>query len=392
MRTLKPSFSFNGNRFVAKISIPFLWVLLFVEVQAQKIVFSETFTSPATSATYSTTGSISTTPWNLTRSGADFGARINGGILDLTNNASASANANGWAFAYRNISAYSVPFNPILKDNNCKIVWRLNLRQSFSDPSGFSNSIPYGNGVAYVLGCSSPNAGTSGNGYAVVLGNATNQDPIKLIKFSGGLQGSIQPMTEAHYFGAPDYGAEYLSIYVTFSGDNGTSLSNKWTVGSDLDGTSGFLDPNRPLGRLGSAYDDTYIYTPLNYSGCYWQCGNPSTTNTAFFDNVSVTLEPLLPTVQSLSINQSFGNASFQAFPNAFVGWSGFDGSTINTKAQAEATIPVLDADLIPKSGGFTTEPSGGLYGYSSASNGKIAIATSSDAVNGINQPVAGVQ
>lgn len=76
-------------------------------------VFSDAFTT-SQGATYTTSGQIGTSPWSVTRSGADWGAQIDGGILNLTNDASAATNANGWVYASVPTSGFGSPWNSTL--------------------------------------------------------------------------------------------------------------------------------------------------------------------------------------------------------------------------------------------------------------------------------------
>ena len=102
--------------------------------------------------------------WFVTRSGADWGAiRSNTtSQLELTNDASATANANGWVFA-QTVTQHHPTLNL-----NTDVTWSFNMRQITSDPGGFTAG---NHGVAFVLAGSSATAATTGQGYAVVLGS-----------------------------------------------------------------------------------------------------------------------------------------------------------------------------------------------------------------------------
>ena len=114
-RTFKP----------ARIAVVLTGLVLWCthSASAQTVVFSDDFAT-STGATYDTDGAIgSSTAWTLARLGADWGARINGGILDVTNDASATANLDGWAFAYTPMSAFSSPYNTTLASNTGIVTW-----------------------------------------------------------------------------------------------------------------------------------------------------------------------------------------------------------------------------------------------------------------------------
>ncbi len=89
------------------------FIMTFTESYAQQTVFTETF-STAQSSIYTTNGAIGTTNWTVARSGQDFGARISGGILTLTNDATSAGNPTGWISATTNVSNFDNAYNPIL--------------------------------------------------------------------------------------------------------------------------------------------------------------------------------------------------------------------------------------------------------------------------------------
>lgn len=65
---------------------------------AQQTVFTETFSTPSGSA-FTTFGTVGDSQWLVARSGIDYGAKIGGGVLTLTNDATSAANSNGWILA-----------------------------------------------------------------------------------------------------------------------------------------------------------------------------------------------------------------------------------------------------------------------------------------------------
>jgi len=211
-----------------------------------------------------------------------MGARIDGGVLTLTNDATGAANANGWVFASTATAAFMSPFATTLSSNPGLVTWELNMRQIRADPSGFASANNYG--VAFILGGTTTTAATAGQGYALVLGQNGSTDPIRLATYSAGLQsaGGLTNIITASA-ALTDVGAEYLSLRVTF--DPATST---WTLLGRSDGASAFADPSSgTLTTLGTVIDTTFVNTALTVMGGYWQ-GSTIASQTAQFDNVKV--------------------------------------------------------------------------------------------------------
>src|SRR5687768_11724530 len=116
-----------------------LLIIMSLDIPAQVTVFSDNFNT-SEGATYTTAaGSIgSSFIWSFSRSGDDWGARIDGNILDLTNDASGTANANGWDFGYTQTAFFASPYTTTLSSNTGIVTWTFNMRQIRSDPAGFA--------------------------------------------------------------------------------------------------------------------------------------------------------------------------------------------------------------------------------------------------------------
>ena len=125
---------------------------------------------------------------------------IHGGRLDLSNDASGTTNADGWVFGYRDINALS-GWNTTLSSNTGRVTWEFNMRQIRTDPAGFG-STSYG--VAYVLAGTSATA-AAGSGYAVVLGESGSTDPIRLVSFNNGVQGTRTTILTSNTSGLTDF-------------------------------------------------------------------------------------------------------------------------------------------------------------------------------------------
>jgi hypothetical protein len=270
---------FTKNYWAMKGMVMFVLVVMGGSVKGQTTVFSDDF-STNTSATYSTTGAISSSNWSVYRSGADWGARRNTSPsqLELTNDVSAATNILGWTFVSIPVSNFSSPYDPTLSSNPGNITWNFNMR-SIRATSGFSSTTSYG--FAVVLGGTSTSSATSGNGYAVTFGASGY---ISLISYTNGLQGTLNNIIA----GSTSASTNYYSIRVIY-----TPSTNTWQLLSRNDGASSFSDPS--TGSLTavntSAVNNTYTGTSLSNFGVYWQ-GSTSATQTTFFDNVKVTVVP----------------------------------------------------------------------------------------------------
>lgn len=319
------------------------------KVWGQVTLFSENFgTSRGTSYT-TVAGAIGTdVNWIMSRSGADWGARIDGGILDLTSDASATANVNGWVFGYRDINSLS-GWNTTLSSNTGTITWEFNMRQIRTDPAGFSAGAY---GAAFVLAGTSATAATAGSGYAVVLGQSGSTDAIRLAHFNNGIQGALTNIITSNTTGLTDFGAEYLSIRVTYIPSN-----NTWELFLRNDGTA-FTDPTggTVLTSQGTAVNNTYTSTAgMRYIGGYWQ-GSTGATQTAFFDNVylkvtAATTAPAAPTITSITPGNSSLSVAFTAGADGGSAITNYKYSTDNgvsytAVSPAATTSPIVITGL----------------------------------------------
>jgi hypothetical protein len=250
---------------------------------SQTTVFEDDF-STNNSATYTTSGAISSSSWNVSRLGNDWGARRNTSPtqLELTNDVGATSNATGWIYAYVSLSAFISPFNSTLKSNTSLLTWSFNMRTNRTSAlAGFSNTTSYG--MAFVLVSTSFTPSTTGSGYAVVVGGGSSNN-IALISFNNGLQGTRS--TIIGYGNTPAALTDYLSIKVTYD-----PSSDTWAIYSRDDGATGFADPlSGTLTQIGAnTANSTYTSTSMSYMGAYWQ-GSTGAGQTSFFDNVKVSV------------------------------------------------------------------------------------------------------
>jgi hypothetical protein len=251
---------------------------------SQTIVYSDDFSSSQGSA-YTSSGQIGTSGWSVTRSGDDWGARIDLGVMTLNNDISASAGANGWVYSSIPMSSTG-DFNTSFSSSGGLMSWTFNMQQVRTSPAGFSSG---SYGVAYVVGATSTLVATQGSGYAVVLGNTGTPDPLRFVSFSGGLNSLGTANTGLILATAPlsNPTNSYMSIRLTYNPSSST-----WELFGRNDGTSGFSDPTTgTLTLLGTAVDSTYTGINLTSAGAYWQ-GSTAASQTSQFDNVRLEVVP----------------------------------------------------------------------------------------------------
>src|SRR5262245_37155871 len=149
--------------------------LVYASVTQGALIVADDF-NRTDSSTLGTTSSGGYT-WNETEAGSvTTGLRISGNAVV------AGSTTAGREYGYVNLS--SAPgYNTTLTDNANVLTWAINMRQTRSDPSGF-DSANYG--VGFILASSVSTDISMGSGYAVVLGNNSANDPIRLTRFTGG--------------------------------------------------------------------------------------------------------------------------------------------------------------------------------------------------------------
>jgi hypothetical protein len=267
-----------------QLAIPILLALMMalsLDGWGQTTVFSDDFSTDQ-SASWTTSGQIGSSAFSVSRSGNDWGARRNSSPaqLELTNDASATANVNGWVFTNTLTSGFSSPYNTTLSSNSGLVTWYFNIRQIRTDPAGFGAG---SYGAAFIIATNNTAANNTGTGYAIVYGQSGTTDPIRLARFSGGLSTGLTNIITSNTSGLTDFGAEYISCKVTYNPSN-----NQWELFLRNDGASEFADPmGGTLTSQGTATDNTYTSTVLDYMGGYWQ-GSTGANQTAFFDNITV--------------------------------------------------------------------------------------------------------
>ncbi|MGV9003732.1 T9SS sorting signal type C domain-containing protein [Flavobacterium sp.] len=328
-----------------KISIKLLLVLFITHtVSSQTTVFSDDFNT-TTDANYTrVNGPIGTSSvWNVTKYGSDFGAKLNG-FMYLSNDASAAANSLGWVLAQTSTSNFLAPYNSVLGSNPGLVTWTFNMRQIRTNPNGFND----GNyGVAMILAGTPGTTNASGTGYAVTLGNTGTIDPIRLVKYTAGLRTSTV-LKASNTSGLTDFGKDYISIKVTYDPSN-----NQWQLFLRKDGTVSFADPL--VGNLvsqGTVIDNTYTSANLSLYGSYWNAGSRA-VQTAFFDNFTVSV--VTPTITSIAPSSAIaGTGSFTLTVNgenfingvSKIRWGGIVKTTTFVST-TKLTTTILAADIL---------------------------------------------
>lgn len=302
-----------------KLIFLFIASLLMISMAwGQTPVFSDDF-SNYQSASWTTSGQIGSSSFYVSRSGDDWGARRNTSPaqLELTNDVGANTNSAGWVFANVATSGFTSPYNTTLSSNTGLVTWSFNIRQIRSDPAGYAAG---SYGAAFILATTSQSVNNTGTGYAIVYGQSGGTDPIRLAKYSGGLLTGLTNIITSNTTGLTDFGAEYISVKVTYNPSN-----DQWELFLRNDGSSAFADPlSGTLVSQGTATDNTYTSISLAYIGAYWQ-GSYGGAQTAFFDNVVVSVTSggvSAPTVQAKDL--TFTNVQQNQMD---VSWTNGDGA-----------------------------------------------------------------
>ncbi len=221
---------------------------------------------------------------------------VNPSSIILNNNRSKMASTTaGREFAYvnlGNVNGYPAQYN----STSGQLVWAINLRQSRSDPSGFDAN---NYGAAFIIG-KTTNDITSGNGYAVVIGQSGSTDAVRLAKFTGGVNGNSK---FTNIISSGDYANQYLSIKVIYE-----SAGNIWSLFVDSS-SSGFPqpDPRNTLNQVGNAADNSYTSSALSYLGTLWNHATSSNDSLVFDDIYVPSILPI--TIDITAIAEGYYNS-----------------------------------------------------------------------------------
>lgn len=314
-------------------SILFFAGTLFISnrAAAQQVVFNEDF-STAQSSNYTTSGPIGSSIWTVARSGQDFGARISGGMMTLTNDATSASNPSGWVSATTATTNFDGTYNPILNQNAGIVSWTFNMQQIRTNPRGFESG-QYG--VAFILAGTPGSNISTGKGWAIQLGNLGTTDPIRLVTYSNGLK-TFSTKLSSKASGFTDFGKEYTSARVDYN-----PADNRWTLYLRKDG-SAFQNPKSgTLTFQETGINADFVNEPLTIIGGYWSAAT-TRNQTALFDNISVSVQK--PEIISIDPDSKIaGSAAFTMTVNG----SGFlPGSKVQWKGQDRPTTYVSPTKL----------------------------------------------
>jgi Secretion system C-terminal sorting domain len=211
--------------------------------------------------------------WQETESTAGNGAAISSNQLRL------SSGVQGRDFVSRDVSTR---YSPVLRQNADQLTWLFNMQQSRPNPSGFA---PNNYGAAFVLAASAADF-TTGNGYAVVYGNAGQPDSLRLVRYTGGLTGPTALRTLLAVSVPVASGAlagPAATVRVRFAPDE-----DNWTLEVSAN-TAAFDDPLTAVyTRVGVRKDSILTTQALPWLGCFWNHATTASEN-AVFDNIYVT-------------------------------------------------------------------------------------------------------
>lgn len=265
--------------------------------------------------------------WTETETAA-AGASINGNQLRLAR----TGTGNNRQYVARNTPG---TYNATLNQNNCTLTWAFSFRQSEDEGelSGFDGG---DDGMAVVLAGSSTDL-TTGQGYAVVLGESGNTDRVRLVRYNNGLDadGNLTTIIQAGNFDN-----DYLDVRVTY-----VPATNTWTLYYRDNGNTRFGDPLTASTSAGSAVDATYTGTSLPVIGCLWN-HDGDLFETAVFDNYHVpgglpTIPSITPPSASICSGGSVGlTASASSTTTTRVTFSSTGGpSTVSTSGANDGSI-----------------------------------------------------
>ncbi len=282
-----------------------VFLLFTVGVNAQTTIFSDAF-GVSNGADYSIGGAIGTSPtWSVNTSGGDWGAKIDAEVLSITDDASATTNVAGYAFANIPVSGFA-GYNGQIGLNTTKITWSFNVQINRPTvlSATYQMSSYYG---GLILGSTSQLLNTDGNGYAVLLrrGSTSKLNGISLVAFTGGLNTPITAVGQIIYaLAAADLAAlnNWASVKVTYD-----PSTNNWSLFVRDDGPNASVDPTTVANQVGfETFNNTYTGTALPYFGSYFQ-GNTQSAQYMTFDNIKV---------ESATVNALTSQPAFGAFSN----------------------------------------------------------------------------
>jgi endonuclease I len=293
-------------------------------------------------------------------------------ILLSSSHTKLASTTAGRDFAYVNIGSiggYPAQYSSI----NGQLVWAINIKQTRADPSGFDAN---NYGVAFILG-KTTNDITTGNGYAVVLGQSGSTDAVRLAKFTGGINTNAK---FTNIISNGDYANQYLSIKVKYE-----SAGNIWSLYVDSS-SAGFpqSDPRNTVNQTGSASDNAYIATALPYLGTLWNHATGA-SDSLIFDDVYVPAV-LKTSVNITAIAEGYYNTSSERL-NIRDTMTAYLRNSVSPYAITDSAKSVIDSNTYTGTFDFDNTLSGSYYLEIKSKNtietwSKVPIAVTSGIVN----------
>lgn len=246
----------------------------------------------------------------------------------------ATGTTNGVSYVTAPTTSYGDSFNSTLSSNaSALITWTFNMRWNRANTSNPAIPTSGSYGQAVILGGTSATL-TTGNGYAVVYGSSGTPDPIRLVRYTAGITGTLNNICSS---GVSDLSAtnNYVSVRVTYS-----PSTNTWSLYVRDDGTTAWADPltGVTVQKGTSTVDNTYTGSSLPAMGYVWSHA-ASGTDSGQFDNFRCNIAAAVaPTI-----------SSFVASPGS--GTSGYVGSTVTVTGTGFTGVSVVK---VGGSGGTT--------------------------------------
>jgi hypothetical protein len=208
---------------------------------------------------------------------------ISGNMLKIESN---TGGDSGVSYATQAISNFTPAFSGVLSSHSSPVTWTFNMHSNLADLGGFDSTKE---GIAFVIGATGSDF-TSANGYAVVWGGASSTDPIRLVRFAGGLDADANLTDMIVASGASgtagDPNTNYMSVKVVYT--PGTST---FELFARSDGSTAFADPSAgSYTSAGSIVNSTYTSATMTHIGALarYQGNNDE----ALFDNITVEALP----------------------------------------------------------------------------------------------------
>ncbi len=241
----------------------------------QTTVFSDDFNR----ATLSPGGTPSMTYTKTLASG------VTADIVSSTYLSIANTTTAGISYVSAPVVTFSTPYSSTLNSNPGIVTWTFNFRWNRVSTNNPAIPISGSYGQAIVLASSSSNLSTISTGYAIVYGSTGTPDPIRLVRFNGGVLGTLTDICSS---GTSDIANtnNYASVRVTFDPTTST-----WALFVRDDGTSAWADPSTGVtSQKGSnTVNNTYTGSALTHFGFLWSHATTA-GNTGDFDNFKVTV------------------------------------------------------------------------------------------------------